>query len=70
MAFAARGACPVTRVRTKANWDVSSYRSIAHRAKGQHDRAIQDYDQAIKLNPIHTYAFNYTFLVPPAAVQP
>jgi tetratricopeptide (TPR) repeat protein len=26
-------------------------RGIAYSEKGQHDRAIQDYDQAIKLNP-------------------
>ena len=29
---------------------------LAYGAKGEHDRAIQDYDQAIKLNPSHANA--------------
>ena len=32
-------------------------RGTAYRAKGQHDRAIQDYDQAIKLDPSYASAF-------------
>ena len=33
-------------------------RGLAYYAKGQHDRAIQDYDQAIKLKPSYADAFN------------
>ena len=33
-------------------------RGFAYSAKGQHDRAIQDFDQAIKLNPNYAIAFN------------
>jgi tetratricopeptide (TPR) repeat protein len=33
-------------------------RGNAYRPKGQHDRAIQDYDQAIKLNPNYALAYN------------
>ena len=32
-------------------------RGIAYDSKGDHDRAIQDYDQAIKLDPQYTRAF-------------
>lgn len=35
-----------------------NYRGIAQRNKGQYDRAIADYTQAIKLNPKFTYAYN------------
>ena len=35
-----------------------SNRGLAYADKGQHDRAIQDYDQAIRLNPNHAGAFN------------
>ena len=33
-------------------------RAVAYYAKGEHDRAIQDYDQAIQLNPTLVDAFN------------
>ena len=33
-------------------------RGIAYDNKGQYDRAIQDYDQAIKLNPSNAIAFS------------
>src|ERR1700730_18054663 len=32
-------------------------RGNSHRSKGQPDRAIEDYDQAILLNPIYALAF-------------
>jgi tetratricopeptide (TPR) repeat protein len=35
----------------------ASNRGLAYRAKGEHDRAIQDYDEAIKLNPNLAIAF-------------
>ena len=35
-----------------------SNRGLAYNNKGQHDRAIQDYDQAIKLNPNYAKAFS------------
>src|ERR1044071_8907312 len=34
-------------------------RAAAHRAKGDLERAIQDYDQAIRLNPNEATAFYY-----------
>ena len=33
-------------------------RGLSYKNKGQYDRAIEDYDQAIKLNPHYTDAFN------------
>jgi lipoprotein NlpI len=33
-------------------------RGIAYKHKGQYDRAIQDYDQAIRLNPRQAEAFS------------
>src|SRR5262245_6466774 len=33
-------------------------RGVAYAALGQHERAIQDYDQAIRLNPRNAVAFN------------
>jgi tetratricopeptide (TPR) repeat protein len=33
-------------------------RGIEHARKGDHDRAIADHDQAIKLDPKNAYAFN------------
>lgn len=44
---------------TGANLAAAFYnRGIAYRHKGQNDRAIQDYDRAIRLNPDDAEAFN------------
>ena len=37
---------------------IFSNRGAAYKTKGQYDRAIQDYDQAIKLNPNYARAFS------------
>ncbi len=34
------------------------YRGLIYARKGEYDRAIQDYDQAIRLNPNDAQAFN------------
>ena len=33
-------------------------RGVAYRRKGEYDRALQDYEQAIRLNPSNAYAYN------------
>jgi tetratricopeptide (TPR) repeat protein len=38
--------------------EIFDSRGVGHRLKGDYDRAIQDYDQAIKLNPKSATAFN------------
>jgi tetratricopeptide (TPR) repeat protein len=35
-----------------------TYRGNAYFGKGQYDRAIEDYDQAIRLNPNYAEAYN------------
>jgi Flp pilus assembly protein TadD len=44
---------------TQENLDRAfSHRGLAYARKGQHDRAIQDLDQAIRLNPNDAMAFS------------
>jgi tetratricopeptide (TPR) repeat protein len=48
---------PTRLYRSACRADAFYTRGNAYRAKGQHDRAIQDYDQTIRVNPQYAAAF-------------
>src|SRR2546422_6181362 len=42
------------------NADILNNRAIAYRHKGEYDRAIRDYDQALRLNPNNARSEEHT----------
>ena len=55
---AAQTAFSIAPIRNDSLARAFNNRGNAYVAKGQYDRAIEDFDQAIKLNPSHANAFN------------